>query len=157
MTGQPNERRGWLKSSSVAEGVLDLMSYPANSVANGAEDAAAVDRVELRIGQLDTSSSSVYRAFAGAVVPGAAGVTVVGVTPREEVEVWPVVVPGAELLAGPELLIAVRLLLLPHGPNSISAPAITTAAIIAAMVPVPIPVLRLRPARFSGLLLLKPA
>ena len=55
MTGQPNERRGWLKSSSVAEGVLDLMSYPANSVANGAEDAAAVDRVELRIGQLDTS------------------------------------------------------------------------------------------------------
>src|SRR6478752_3759256 len=44
---------GWLKSSSVAEGVFDLVSHPASSVADGAEDAAAVDRVELRIGQLD--------------------------------------------------------------------------------------------------------
>ena len=44
---------GWLKSGSVAEGVFDLVSHPASSVADGAEDAAAVDRVELRIGQLD--------------------------------------------------------------------------------------------------------
>ena len=72
---------------------------------------------------------------------GATGVTV-GVTTRGAPEVWPVVVPGVELLvAGLELLTAVRLL--PHGPNSINPPAITTAATIAVIVPVPIPVLRL--------------
>ena len=31
------------------------MSHPANGVADGTEEAAAVDRVELRIGQLDIS------------------------------------------------------------------------------------------------------
>jgi hypothetical protein len=82
-------------------------------------------------------------------VVGAAGVTVG--------EVWPVVVRGVELLvAGGELLSAVRLW--PHGPNSINAPAITTAAIIAVIVPVPIPVLRLsRPVRSLGVRLLNPA
>jgi hypothetical protein len=83
----------------------------------------------------------VYRAFgAGAVVDGASGV-VFGVITRGAVEV-PVVMPGVELLvAGVELLTAVRLLL-PQGPNSMSAPTITAAATIAAMVPVPIPVRR---------------
>ena len=98
-----------------------------------------------------------YRVFgAGAVVVGAAGVTV-GVMTRGALEVWPVVVPGVEVLAaGDELLIAVRLLL-PQGPNSISAPATTTATIIAVIVPVPIPVLRLsRPVRLSGVRLLNP-
>lgn len=86
---------------------------------------------------------------------GAAGVTV-GVMTRGAPEVWPVVVPGVELLvAGVELLTAVRLL--PHGPNSINAPAITTAAMIALMVPVPIPVWRLlRPVRSLGVRLLNP-
>lgn len=76
---------------------------------------------------------------------GAAGVTF-GVMTRGAPVVWPVVVPGVELLvAGVELLTAVRSLT--HGPNSINAPAITTAAITAVIDPVPIPVLRLsRPA-----------
>ena len=65
-----------------------------------------------------------------------------GVITRGALEVWPVVVPVVELVeAGVELLTAVRLL--PHGPNSINAPAITTAAIMAVMVPAPIPELRL--------------
>ena len=83
-----------------------------------------------------------YRAVgAGADVVGAAGVTL-GVITRGAFEVWPVVVPAVELLeAGVELLTAVWLLV-PHGPKSISAPAINTAAIIAVMVPVPRPVLR---------------
>ena len=81
---------------------------------------------------------------------GAAGVTL-GAMTRGAPEVWPVVVPEVELLvAGLELLTALRSLL-PHGPNSISAAAIATAAIIAVMVPVPIPVLRLSsPVRSIG-------
>jgi hypothetical protein len=83
---------------------------------------------------------------AGAVVVGAAGMTVG--------EVWPIVVRGVELLvAGVELLSAVRLW--PHGPNSINAPMITTAAIIAAIGPLAIPLLRLsRPVRLLGVRLL---
>src|SRR6478736_5868499 len=67
---------------------------------------------------------------AGAVVVGAAGATAGAITRGAPDGVWPVVVPGVELLeVGVELLIAP---LVPQGPNSISAPAITTAAIIAA-------------------------
>jgi hypothetical protein len=67
-------------------------------------------------------------------VVGAAGVTV-GVMTRGAPDPWPVVVPGFELLVAElELLAAVRLL--PHGPNSIKAPAITTAAIIAVFNPI---------------------
>ena len=86
---------------------------------------------------------------------GAAGVTV-GVMTRGAPEVWPVVVPEVELLvAGGELLTAVRLS--PHEPNSINPPTITTAAIIAAIVPGPIPILRLsRPVRSFGVRLLNP-
>ena len=73
---------------------------------------------------------------------GAAGATF-GVMTRGAPEVWPVVVPAVELLVVAvgellELLTAVRLS--PHEPNSIKPPTIATAPIIAAIVPVPIPV-----------------
>jgi hypothetical protein len=88
-------------------------------------------------------------------VVGATGVAGGAIT-RGAPEVWPVVVPEVELLvAGLELFTAVRLL--PHGPNRISPPTITTAAIIAVIVPVPIPVLRFSIAiRSLGVRLLNP-
>jgi hypothetical protein len=69
----------------------------------------------------------------------------------------PVVVPGVDVLvAGVELLTAVRSW--PHGPNSINAPMITTAAIIAAIGPLVIPLLRLsRPVGLLGVRLLNTA